>query len=482
MPPSAEPPPLGLKTRLAFGLGSAAEAITLGAVTAFAMVYYNQVLGLPAWMAGLALSGALGLDGLTDPLVGSWSDRTRSRWGRRHPFMFAAPLPIALSFLAIFNPPAGLGHAGLFVWFAVSVVALRQTMTLFHTPHLALGAELSSDYTGRSAVMAWSTLLGWAGGATAYALALAVFFAPTPAYPSGLINPAPWGRYSLVMALTSTAALLASAWFTRDRIPFLPRPPDSTPGFTFRAFLRDARDALTNRNYLWLLVAYFFLSMTNGLRDGLWIYTTTWYWRLTSQAQAWFVLGSLAGYVFSFLFAARFHRRFDKKAVILASCAAYAVGPAIPFLLGLGGVLTPQTPSLLPFLVAWTFFTHAPISVLTISVMSAIADIADENELRHGARQEGVLYSTRAVFAKIDQAVGAALAGAVLSLIAFPAHAVPGQVPAEVLQRLAIAYALSGVPAGLALIFYARIRISRDAWQAARQALDARAAESGEIA
>ena len=473
------PPPLSLGSRLAFGVGSAAEAITLGAVTAFAMLYYNQVLGLPAWLAGLALSGALGLDGLTDPIVGSWSDRTRSRWGRRHPFMFAAPVPIAISFLAIFNPPAGIGQVGLFLWFAVSVTALRQTMTLFHTPHLALGAELSSDYTGRSAVMAWSTMLGWAGGALAYALALAVFFAPTPAYPSGLLNPAPWSRYSLVMALVTMAALFASAWFTKDRIPYLPRPADEAPGFSLRAVLRDARDALANRNYLWLLIAYFFLSMTNGLRDGLWIYTTTFYWRLSSQAQAWFILGSLAGYVFSFLFAARFHRRFDKKAVILASCAAYALGPSVPFLLGLGGVLTPQTPGLLPFLVAWTFFTHAPISVLTISVMSAIADIADENELRHGARQEGVLYSTRAVFAKIDQAVGAAIAGGVLSLIAFPVHAVPGAVSAGVLERLAVAYALSGVPAAIALVFYARISLSREAWQAARSALDARSAASG---
>jgi Na+/melibiose symporter-like transporter len=130
----------------------------------------------------------------------------------------------------------------------------------------------------------------------------------------------------------------------------------------------------------------------------------------------------------------------------------------VPFLLGLAGVLTPSTPGLLPFLIAWTFFTHAPISVLTISVMSILGDVADENALRTGDRQEGVLYSTRALFAKVDQAVGAALAGFVLTLISFPPQAQPGEVAPEVLTRLAVAYALSGAPAFVALVFYARYR------------------------
>lgn len=51
-----------------------------------------------------------------EPLIGSWSDRTRSRWGRRHPFMFAAMVPIALSFFAVFAPPAGLSHTGGLAW------------------------------------------------------------------------------------------------------------------------------------------------------------------------------------------------------------------------------------------------------------------------------------------------------------------------------------------------------------------------------
>nr|WP_195908674.1 MFS transporter [Novosphingobium sp. Gsoil 351] len=90
-------PSLTLKLKVAFALGTAAESITFIAAT-FLMIYYNQVLGLPPGEVGAALSVGLFVNAVFDPLIGSWSDRTRSRLGRRHPFMFLAIVPIALSF------------------------------------------------------------------------------------------------------------------------------------------------------------------------------------------------------------------------------------------------------------------------------------------------------------------------------------------------------------------------------------------------
>ena len=75
------PDRLTLKTKLSFGVGSAAEAIALHTITAYAVLFYNQVLGLPAHMAGIAVSVSLVLDGVIEPMAGSMSDRTRSRSG-----------------------------------------------------------------------------------------------------------------------------------------------------------------------------------------------------------------------------------------------------------------------------------------------------------------------------------------------------------------------------------------------------------------
>jgi glycoside/pentoside/hexuronide:cation symporter, GPH family len=117
---------------------------------------------------------------------------------------------------------------------------------------------------------------------------------------------------------------------------------------------------------------------------------------------------------------------------------------------------------------------HAPYSLMTTTVYSALADIADENELKTGLRQEGILYSTRTFFARVDQALGTALAGWVLTLIAFPANAVPGKVDEHVLMGLAAAFIISTIPGLIAAVFYGMLRVTRASHDATRNALDHR--------
>ena len=474
---ATSPDRLTLKTKLSFGIGSAAEAIALHTVTAYAVLFYNQVLGLPALLAGLAVSVSLVLDGFVEPMAGSLSDRTKSRMGRRHPFMYAAALPIALAFFAVFNPPKGMDQTMLFLWFMVTVSLLRWSMAFYHTPHIALGGELSSNYVERSKVMAYNSFFTWAGAALTTVIALRVFFKRTPEYPRGLLNPDAWAPYALIMGTVVFVILLASAYLTHDRIKYLPQPARDTPPFSALTFFRDVKSALTNINYVWLLVGFFFLSITLGLRTVLHVYVNTFYWGLDSEELSFFVIGSFVGYATAFIMAARLHGRFDKKKTMIVAAATYGVIPAMPIMMGLLGIWNHETPYIVPILVAFAALTAAALSVLSISVMSALADVADENEARHGIRQEGVLYSTRTLFAKVDQAVGTALAGAVLTFIAFPEKANPGEVGPEVLQSLALwDGVIAGVPALLAAVFYGRYRITRASYDKTREAIAARRA------
>ena len=469
---SPEADRLPLKTKLAFGVGSAAETIALASVSSFAILFYNQILGVPAHLAGLAVSASLVFDALSDPIVGSWSDRTRSKLGRRHIYMYAAPIPIALSLFAIFNPPTGMDQTGLLIWFGASVILLRQAMTFFHTPHLAMGAELSSDYTERSQVMAYNSFFVWVGGAFATTLALRIFFPSTPEFPRGILNPEPWPVFALSISIAVVIILFASAWFTRDRIPFLPQRAAETPGFSIGEFGRDVVKALGNINYVWLLVAYFFLSMMIGLREGLGMYVSTFYWGFNSEQLSLFIIGSFVGYLTAFIFAPRLHGRIDKKRTIIVFGTIFSIMPAVPLTLGMMGILTQSTPYLLPIVIAFATVTAGAVAILQISVMSALADIADQNELKHGIRQEGILYSTRAFAAKMDQAIGAALAGFVITFIQFPAKATPGEIPAEVMHNLALwAGVLAAVPGLIAIIFYAKYNINRASYEATKLAL-----------
>lgn len=467
-------PPLTRRFKMAYGLGSMAEAVVYSSTTQFAMLFYNQVRGLPAAWVGAAIAAGLMVNAVIDPVIGSWSDRTRSRLGRRHPFMFAAILPVALAFYGIFNPPSGVEAWVQLGWLAVFNILLQQALTAFHTPHLALGGELSTDYIERTTVMSYNTFFLWAGDTLCWLATFGLFFGATAAFPNGALDPSRYPLFSLSIASLVVLILFTSTFFTRSRIPFLPQATPGTAAFSFGAFVRDVRQALANRSYVMLLISMFFLAMMQGVRGGLWIYTATFFWRLSNAQITWFAVGSFVSYTCGSLIVAWAHRRFDKRWTGAVAVAVYSVGPAIPLALGWLGILRADTPGILIVLICFSLLQHLPYSLMTTTMYSALADMADENELRFGQRQEGVLYSTQAFFVRIDQAIGAALAGWALSVIAFPTGAVPGRVPTAALEGLAIAFIISTLPGLIAAIFYTKLSITRDTYDATRAQLDER--------
>jgi GPH family glycoside/pentoside/hexuronide:cation symporter len=360
----------------------------------------------------------------------------------------------------------------LAIWCGVMVSIMRQAMAAFHTPHLALGGELSPNYVERSKVMAYNSFFGWAGGASLTLFGLSLFFPRTVEHRNGLLNPEGWPRFSLTFALLILAIVLISAWFTRDRIPFLTKPRADAPKFSPLEFVKDVGRALTNINYVWLLIGYFFLALMLGLRENLRVYLYSYYWQLTTEQMRWLVLGSFVGYASAFFFVHRLHQRFDKKRTIITAITAYAVVPVIPIVMGMTGVIGPDTPNLLPILIFFYAIQAGSLSILAISVMSALADIADENELKHGLRQEGILYSTRALSAKVDQAAGSFAAGLVITLIGLGEKVKPGAVPPEVLHNLALWDGpIAAVPGVIAIFFYGRYRINKAANDATKAQL-----------
>ena len=137
-------------------------------------------------------------------------------------------------------------------------------------------------------------------------------------------------------------------------------------------------------------------------------------------------------------------------------------------------------PELLWSIVAFGALSSACGSILNISVMSALADIADENEVRLGHRQEGTLYAARTFFAKLDNSIGHGVAALALSIIAFPDKAVPGQVDADIIWWLGmIDSPITILPGIIAACFYAQYRINRSSYEETRRELKRRRAAAG---
>jgi Na+/melibiose symporter-like transporter len=457
--------------KAAFSIGSTGEAMVFTGVNAFILIFYNQVKGLPPHLVATAYSIGILLNAVTEPMIGSLSDRTLSRLGRRHPYMFAAIIPVAVCFYGLFNPPAWLGQTGELLWLAVVNVLLWQALSFFHVPHLALGGELSGDYLERSRVMAWNTFFLWMGDSLSWLLGFAWFFRPTPALANGALDAGRYPSFSICVALTVALCLSLSAVSTLPAGRRTPQASPGTSGFSVRALLQDVRKALANRNYRALLFGALGYSLMSGVRNGLTIYVFTYFWQITSSQQSLFVIGSFAGYLFACSIIGRLHARFDKRATNVAAVLFNVLVPAVPILLGMTGVLSPSSTGLMAILIAFGALGHMGYSLLMTTQNSCIADIADENELRFGERQQGILYSTRTIFIKLDQAFGTALAGWVLSIIGFPSNARIGQVPAQTLHALGWSFVAVAVPALVGIWFFAQYRLNRRTWEETRAAL-----------
>ena len=137
---------LSLPTRLFYGFGSVAFGVKDNGFSFFLLLYYSQVLGLPEERVGLAIMLALMADALFDPLLGYASDHLHSRWGRRHPFMYASALPVAVGYYFLWSPPAGLTGDALFVY--LLVVSIGGNPELRRPPSASTAWPLPRPRTG----------------------------------------------------------------------------------------------------------------------------------------------------------------------------------------------------------------------------------------------------------------------------------------------------------------------------------------------
>jgi GPH family glycoside/pentoside/hexuronide:cation symporter len=427
-----------LSTRLLYGSGSVAFGVKDNGFAFFLLLYYNQVLGLSATAAGAALMIALLWDALSDPMVGYVSDHWHSRWGRRHPFMYAAALPFAAGFYLLWSPPPGLSEQALFLYLLVGAVGVRSVLTLYEVPSTSLVAELTRDYDERTALLSFRYFFGWYGGLSMAALAYAVLFVPTPEYPNGVLNPQGYRTYGLVGGVAIGLSVLVAALGTHRYIPRLERPPPRRPFSAARVF-RELRQTLSNRSFLALFSGALLFSTGIGVTAALNLYLNTYFWALDAAQIGSIVYFQFASALIAALVAPRLTRRFDKRASAVG-LASFALGfGGAPVLLRLAGWFPANESAwLLPILRVHQMVVVAAFITLSITLSSMLADVAEQSELRTKRREEGLFFATQNFALKATSGIGIFLAGIALDLIAFPKDAKPGGVAPEVIFRLGL--------------------------------------------
>ncbi len=466
---------LPISTKFFYGSGAAAEAAIHITFNTFNFLFYNNVLGLSGTLTGLAITIAVVFDAISDPVIGSISDRWRSKLGRRHPFLYLSAVPIGICFVALYAPPTAMGEMGLFLWFTVFTIGLRLALTFYHVPHLALGAELSNDYRERSVVYAYNSILGMVGGASTYFLAWTYL-----GEAEGGINSAD-NFLPLGLAVGAIAVLLVffSAYFTRDQIPKLKQVPVGIPAFSLKQLATEIFDCFSNKNYLWLLLGLLCLSATNGIREAMNAYVGLFFWELEPKQLRFFGLATPLAFVFAFFITPWLNDRFDKVGTMIGGVAVLIVAQTLPPSLRLLGLLPENGHVMLfPMLLVAIAIVYGAGAILNISVMSALADVADDHELNTGRRQEGIFYSARTFVGKATGAFGLLIGGIAIDIIGWPTGVTSASEvdPSTIYGLGLIEGPLAAIPSFFAIFFYGRYKITKKRHQEIREQLEARQA------
>ncbi|WP_448585961.1 MFS transporter [Thermaurantiacus sp.] len=462
-----EPPPLRRHTRVLYGFGSAAYGVKDAAFRTFLLLYYNQVLGLRADLVSLAILIALVIDAISDPVVGRISDQLRTRWGRRHPLIYASAIPAATAFLLLFHPPDGLSEGALFWWLLATAVLVRTLITFYEIPSSSLAPELASGYDERTGLAAWRYFFGVAGALGLAFASLYIFLVPTPDYPVGQLNPAGYAKLAWAGAVVMAVSILASAIATHHRIRFMRAPPPEPRG-GLAHHLGEMRESWTHKGFLAILGFGLVKFTMVGLSSALALYFGTFFWQLGARELAILALDGILAAGAALRLAPHLSRTIGKRNGAIAMSFVVALFGTLPYILASAGLFVPKgSPWLVPALFMLQFLVSLGGVTTMVLVHAMIADVVEEQELKTGRRSEGLFYSAHSFLQKCVSGLGVFLAGLLITAVGLPEKAKPAEIDPMAAQHLVDLFvpifAAGTLLAAAALLFYRIDRVSHAA-------------------
>jgi len=357
--------PLG--TKLAFGAPSFAGAAMAIPIGIHLTIFYSDVVLVPLGWIALAKALSRALDALTDPVMGWLTDRTRSRWGRRRPYLAVGAPACAIAFCALFGPPAGITPAEATSWLLITYVLYYLFHTVYIIPHYGLGPELTQDYHERSRLYGVQEAFTVCGTMVAAAL-------PGILQDQFGLDP----RQSMLLFACVFGTLLTLLyWNLVARVHERPDFSNRTPN----ALVPGLRRVMRNRVFRLLLVVYVVGSTTGAIPGMMMPYFTTYV--LKPEAPAlWLTIFLVvyfgAGFVF-LPFWVWFAGRYGKKTAYLVTFVPGILASVSLFFLGEGQLL--ETGIILAF-------AGSVFGARLFLGPALQADVIDYDELHTGKRRE----------------------------------------------------------------------------------------------
>lgn len=383
------------KVIFAYGAPAFAFAMLLLPPYVLLPVFYSQTMGLSLQLVGYVVVACRIFDAFTDPLIGTLSDRTRSRLGRRRVWVLCAVPLTVITVMMLFMPPPDPS----IWWFAAGLAGLTLAWTMLLLPYSAWGSELSPDYNVRTFVVGVREGFGLAG-------TLLVVSVPAVMTAFGYVDPKDH------MFAVGGTIVVALAIFSLPLLSFVP-DPDSTTTHVVPPRFR-VRDVLSNAPFVRLVMAYLINSLANGLPATLFILFVGHVLGLPELygplLLAYFVSALLAIPIW-FLISRRLGKHRTWAFAMLLACAVFSL---TPFVVVQG--------ELIPFLVI-TVLTGIAAGADMALPSSIQADVIDVDTLNTGANRAGLFFAIWGVVTKLSFAL-AALSFPLLEWSGFSASAI----------------------------------------------------------
>jgi len=459
--------PFGQK--MAFGAGNLANQLFPAALGVF-MIILVLALKMDPFLAGLLAAIPRLLDALTDPIMGYISDNTRSKWGRRKPYIFLGSIIAGVAFMVMWQLyPENSQTYNFFFFLALSIV-FYIGYTIFATPLIGLGYEMSPDYNERTRLMSVSQWMGQ----------IAWMIAPwfwVIIYNKSLYDTAPEGARNLSIWVGALCMILGimPALFCKELV--LPQATNKSKlslkelASNTKEFLISIKQTIKSKPFLRLCGATFLVF--NGFQTiaqfAFFIIIFYLFKGDTAAAgnwPAWFgTVSALATAILVIPIITYISQKIGKKRTFILSTLLSIIGYAIKW-----WGFNPANPYLMFLPVPLISFGIGGLFTL---MMSMTADVCDLDELNNGTRREGVFGAVYWWMVKLGTAIALLTSGAVLNLVGFDKNATIQA--ASTITNLRIADIVIPVITGLlAIIIMWKYDITEQKAHEIREALIAR--------
>ncbi len=440
-----------LRTKILYGVADTGLNIKNASINQFLLFFYVDIIHIAPTLVGIAIFIGKLWDGLADPLMGYISDATRSRWGRRRPWIVVSALPMGIFYYLLFSPPDWTPTA-LVIWLGVVSVVLFTFLTIFATPYLAWGAELARDYHERTTVVQIRALFGVLGG---------VIGGTAPILIANALDRGRAGYSAMAIALgvLITVTTLVTGLCVREE----PRPAVSSASFGH--FVRGLRGTFANREFA--LVFGTFCLMTVSAAIGQSVQLIVIKYRLGMyDFFPWIALTFALSFAGSFPLWLALSRRFGKQRAMLGGLALSCF---VPF--GWIVVEPGQHVGMLGFMMLGGVVAGS----LTL-VISQAADVIDLDELVTGEQRAGTYFGIWTFGLKMCSALGTFIGSIVLSAVGYVAD--QDQDPSTLWWLVMVVGPMQAVVHLCGLLAFRRIRFDELDVAQAQAALAARRAAS----